>query len=293
MDGSVEKIILKISNLDNELSNVAQKLDMYKNELYFYSHISHLIKNVPSYIGSFNRDNKDAIILENLTRYNGMFNIDLNQNIDILLNVVKSAFNMHCKFYFPSANELIPVTRGLKKINEIGYYKELICEKFDKFCKNTVYLLTPAEITTLTYIYDNLDRIYDEVSEFPLNFCHGDLKSPNIFYKNNYEPIFLDWQYIHLNKGISDIVFLLVESVDFDPITVEVVLNYYYKLHNEKFELSYETYLRDVKNALCVFPFFVCVWFNSEDGDKLLDPVFPIRFLKNLMKYYNHFLIDT
>jgi thiamine kinase-like enzyme len=150
--------------------------------------------------------------------------------------------------------------------------------------------LTPDEMAKLTYIYDNLDRIYDEVSEYPLNFCHGDLKSPNIFYKNNYEPIFLDWQYIHLNKGISDIVFLLVESVDFDPITVEVVLNYYYKLHNEKFELSYETYLRDVKNALCVFPFFVCVWFNSEDGDKLLDPVFPIRFLKNLMKYYNHFL---
>ena len=48
--------------------------------------------------------------------------------------------------------------------------------------------------------------------------------------------------------------------------------------------------MKDLKNALCVFPFFVCVWFNSEDSDKLLDPVFPIRFLKDLMKYYNYFL---
>jgi hypothetical protein len=117
------------------------------------------------------------------------------------------------------------------------------------------------------------------------------LKSPNIFYKNDFEPVFLDWQYIHLNKGVSDIVFLLVESVDFDPITVDIVLNYYYKLCNERFNISYEKYIIDFKNALCVFPYFVCVWFNSEDGDKLLDPVFPIRFLRNLMKYYNHFII--
>ena len=43
------------------------------------------------------------------------------------------------------------------------------------------------------------------------------------------------------------------------------------------------------KNALCIFPFFVCVWFNSEQNDKLLDHVF-LRFLKNLMQYYNHYM---
>jgi len=48
-------------------------------------------------------------------------------------------------------------------------------------------------------------------------------------------------------------------------------------------------YSNSFKNALCIFPFFVCVWFNSESGDKLLDPVFPIKFMKNLMKYYNHY----
>ena len=48
--------------------------------------------------------------------------------------------------------------------------------------------------------------------------------------------------------------------------------------------------VEDLKNSLCIFPFFVCVWFNSEDSDKLLDNVFPLRFMKNLLQYYDYFL---
>ena len=177
-------------------------------------------------------------------------------------------------------------------VSKCIFYKELINSKFNNFIQNAFSLLTTTEQNILIYIYENIDKIYEAVSVFPLSFCHGDLKSPNIFYKNNYEAIFLDWQYIHLNKGISDIVFLLVESIDFDLITVEIVLNYYYKLYNENFTISYSKFIKDFKNTLCVFPFFVCVWFNSENRDKLLDPIFPIRFLKNLMKYYSYFLID-
>ena len=71
-------------------------------------------------------------------------------------------------------------------------------------------LLTPNNKRILTHIHNNFQQIIDESSTFPLTFCHGDLKSPNIFYKDNTEPYFLDWQYVHLNKGVSDIVFLLV-----------------------------------------------------------------------------------
>ena len=49
----------------------------------------------------------------------------------------------------------------------------------------------------------------------------------------------------------------------------------------------------DFKLSLCSFPFFVCVWFNSEDRDKLIDKTFPIRFMKNLMKYYHKYLDNS
>ena len=140
-------------------------------------------------------------------------------------------------------------------------------------------------------IYNNFKDKLDYASTFPLCFCHGDFKSANIFYRDNKEIYLLDWQYIQLNKGISDIVFLLVESINFDKKTADIVINYYYKLLQENSrEISFEEYINDFKNALCIFPFFVMVWFNSEDSEKLLDKCFPIRFMKNVLLYYTYYL---
>jgi hypothetical protein len=41
------------------------------------------------------------------------------------------------------------------------------------------------------------------------------------------------------------------------------------------------------------FPVFCMCLVNSEDSDKLLDPVFPIKFMKNLLKYYEFLNICT
>jgi HAD superfamily hydrolase (TIGR01509 family) len=291
-DKTEENIILKISNFDNELSKTAIKLNLYKNETYFYSSISSLINNIniPKFYGCFEKNNKDGIILENLYKYPGTFNINLNTNVDLLLKVVNNIFKMHNKLYFENSNDIIDSMKSLLTINKVTYYSELVNSRFNKFMQKNSILFTENNKTNLEYIYHNFNKILDEASTLPLSFCHGDLKSPNIFYKDNITPYFLDWQYIHLNKGISDIVFLLVESIDFDKFTVDIVIKYYYKLMIEQRKYSYEEYLKDFRNALCIFPFFVCVWFNNEDNDKLLDPVFPIRFMKNLLKYYDFYL---
>ena len=90
---------------------------------------------------------------------------------------------------------------------------------------------------------------------------------------------------------MSDIGFLLVESVEYDRRRATIVVDYYYELCKEyNPDLSYETYMFDFKCALCIFPFFVTVWFNSEDPDKLLDKAFPLRFMKKMLKYYDAFL---
>ena len=198
---------------------------------------------------------------------------------------------MHNKFYFENEEKIINSMKKLNKINDIKYYKDLINERFDIFINKNNKILSNEEINILTNIYNNFDNILNKSSQFPLSFCHGDLKSPNIFYKNNEVPYFLDWQYIHLNKGISDIVFLLVESLDFNSNTSDLCLKYYYSLLKENRNISYENFIEDFKNSLCIFPFFVIVWFNSEDQDKLIDKLFPIKFMKNVLEYYKYYLL--
>ena len=161
---------------------------------------------------------------------------------------------MHNLFYFDTENSLPELFKSLKKINQITYYITLVEQRFDKFVKKNKPLFYENDLKNLNYIYENFHNIINMASQYPLSF----------------------------------IAFLLVESIDFDKITVELVINYYYKLLNNNRKIDYKIFLNDFKNALCIFPFFVCVWFNSEDSDKLLDPVFPIKFMKNLLKYYDY-----
>jgi len=172
------------------------------------------------------------------------------------------------------------------------FYHNFVNQRFESFVEN-VKLFVP-DITIFKKIHKFFDPITKNLSSFPLSVCHGDFKSANIFYKDSEIPYLLDWQYLHVNKGVSDLVFLMVESIDFNENTVRMLERYYYQLNYENNrEYTYDQYLFDLKCSLCYFPFFVCVWFNSEDSDKLLDKIFPIRFLKNVVQYYHYYLDDS
>ena len=220
--------------------------------------------------------------------------MDLNKNVQELLKLVKAAHTMHSAYHFASAEELIAPMATLQKANQIDYYAQLVANRFDKFKARNHFFLQPEQLAKMCKIKESYSKILDAQSQFPLSFCHGDLKSPNCFYVKGEDPYLLDWQYIHLNKGVSDIVFLLVESVDYDERVVSLVENYYFLLWEEvDGSMTHEQYMFDFKCALCIFPFFVTVWFNSEDSDKLLDKTFPIRFMKKLMLYYDRYIDDS
>jgi HAD superfamily hydrolase (TIGR01549 family) len=301
-DNSSENIVLKINNTDNELSKTAVKMNLYENEINFYTNICDSIKSdiicVPKCYGAVSIDTagiRKGIILENLFKYKGLFNIDLNKDIVSLLNVVYEISKLHTKYYFKSILDLPLNLRNVTTPNELTFFKQLLSDRFEIFIEKNKLILKENEIKIMYTCFENYEKQVIQTSNYPLSFCHGDLKSANIFYKNidsnTYKPYFLDWQYIQLNKGVSDIVFLLVESIKFNKVKVELVLNYYYTIINEKLkDYSYDEFMTDFKNNLSIFPFVVCVWFNSEDNDKLLDKIFPIRFMKNLLEYYNYFL---
>jgi Ser/Thr protein kinase RdoA (MazF antagonist) len=86
------------------------------------------------------------------------------------------------------------------------------------------YLLSDKQLFIAEKIVNNFSKIQHNLSVNNLTLCHGDIKSPNIFYKeilkNEYIPYFIDWQYVSNGKGIQDIVFLMIESYDIDKVNI-------------------------------------------------------------------------
>lgn len=288
-----ENLILKINNTNNELSKTAEMLNLYYNEEYFYQHISsHINVNVPKYYGMVNiSDTRRGIMLSDLTTQKGVFNINLNNNIVELLSLVREASNMHSKYWFNNKTDIPSNMITVPIVNKIAHYSTLVNNRYSMFLKKNETILNDFEKKILNTCFANFANNVERASEFPLNFCHGDFKSANVYYANNMSPYILDWQYIQLNKGISDIVFLLIESIDYDERLVMTILNYYYYLITQTgIQYDYESMMNDFNLNLQIFPFVVCVWFNSEDSDKLLDKVFPVKFMRNMLKYYNRFL---
>ena len=289
---TVQSVVLKLNNDNNILSDTAKKLEMYKKEIKFYRDISPLINiNVPKCFYIIDNEKYKGVLLENLLEYNGKFDSDLNTNINKCFTVIKNICEMHSKFRFNSESEIILSMSDLKRVNQITHYYNLVNERYQKFQENVKFLIPESTLNIFNNIFKNFKKIGSKLSEFPLNFCHGDYKSPNIFYKSDKSIVILDWQYIHLGKGVSDLVFLLVESINFNEQMCDLLKNLYYKLYFEtNSDYTYKQFDYEFRLSLCMFPFFVCVWFNSEDLDKLIDSTFPLRFLRNLEKYYNYYL---
>ncbi|CAD7946711.1 unnamed protein product [Amoebophrya sp. A120] len=356
-NGDEQTVVFKISNFGNELSKVATQLDMYEKEGYFYEHLAEVVSatvSVPKSYGVIRKEERIGIIMEDLRVQPGVWNCDLNQDIQLLLNVTSAAFRMHDTYLFEKREDVIPSMANLVTPKQIVYYQELVKNRFPKFINRNGIFMSQKNRDACVKIAENYEKIAHLLSTFPLSFVHGDLKSPNIFYQkaglsgmmsssfansDKVEPVLCDWQYIHLNKGVSDIAFLLVESIKFDAKICNICIDFYYHLWKQKQHRSfsaptapagaaggpvstsngggatangvghsrssspsaagpsstpetsyYELYLRDFKLSLCLFPYFVMVWFNSEDSDKLIDKSFPIRFMKNLLDYYTFYL---
>ena len=113
-----------------------------------------------------------------------------------------------------------------------------------------------------------------------------------IFYKINgdsYDPVFIDWQYIILGKGVQDLVFFMIESFDTKKMSIykKIFKKYYYvSIIQSGIDYSKEDFEEDFINASYYFPFFVAIWFGTLNEDELIDRNFPNEFIKKLFNFY-------
>ncbi len=156
------------------------------------------------------------------------------------------------------------------------------------FKENWCSILTPEQIRIAESVKDDFVNIQQRLSQQPLTIIHGDVKSPNIFYnqEKSMSPVFLDWQYVAIGKGVQDMIFFLIESFDLEHILLyyPIFKGYYYAKLKEfgVVNYGYQEYCSDLHDAIRYFPFFVAVWFGTVPTDELIDKNFPFFFIQKL-----------
>jgi thiamine kinase-like enzyme len=237
-------------------------------------------------------------MMNDLRDDNTVINLDLNkESIEVSLNIINKLAQLHSSFWGKNTGGLN--YNGLKKhnerkdrINKANYIKDRI----ETFITKWKFILGDETMINLfRTIANNYNIIENELSEEPLTLCHGDVKSPNIFYKQNrnemggYEPYFIDWQYINYGKGLQDVIFFIIES--FSPEKTSDIYKlfceyYYVKLKEYGIEYNRELFEKDIRNSAYYFPFFVAIWFGTVDEDQLIDINFPYFFIQRLVNFY-------
>lgn len=297
-----EKIhcVLKMENSNETfLSTMSNELDLYNREYYFYDTISKYIPiKFPKPYGLIKDENFNniGVLLENLNTEDYKLNLDLNNEcIDVSFKVIESLALLHSKFWNKPINNHF---KELKKNTDIMFqpsWNIFIHSRWDIFKSKWFFLLSKQQLDIGQYIVDNFNIIQEKLSDKNLTFCHGDVKSANIFYKfikssNTYEPYFIDWQYIIHGKGVQDLVFFMIESFESDKMKLYKTLfkeYYYIKLvDNGINNYSKNDYEEDFKTASYYFPFFVAIWFGTMNEEELIDKNFPLEYIKKLFDFY-------
>jgi HAD superfamily hydrolase (TIGR01509 family) len=300
-----EEVIHCVFKYENDytssLTKMAYTLGLFDREYYFYESLSNYINiNIPRFYGII-RD-KDlltkGILLEDINRNNFKLGLDLNkENIDVSLKVIEECAKMHSFFWNKPLNNSFKL---LKKHNDNLFnpsWGKFIRSMYPEFIRRWYHIIPNNVFEKMNWIVDNFDNIQNELSLNNLTLCHGDVKSGNIFYKENtnqYIPYFIDWQYIAHGKGVQDIVFFMIES--FKKETIELygnIFKQYYYIKLKEFGIinySIDEYNNDFKNAICYYPFFVAVWFGTTPTDDLIDVSFPFLFIQKLIYFISKYL---
>lgn len=291
-----KETVLKLQNLHSEtnLAKMAKLLNLYEREYYFYDKIRpHINISAPICYGIIkNNGIPIGILLEHLKSPTFKINLDLNEeNINVSLKIIEKMANLHT-YFKGNALQKFP---ELKKNND-----KLFCPNWSNFIKDNWpvfknkwnFMLSTESIAKGERIVRKFSKIQELLSspDNNLTLIHGDIKSPNIFFRmTDYEPFFIDWQYIALGKGTQDLVFFMIESFD------KIVIKEYYQIF-KKYYLNFNNYSnddfeKDFTLAACYFPFFVAIWFGCLKNEDLIDTKFPTLYINKFFSFLD--LLDN
>jgi beta-phosphoglucomutase-like phosphatase (HAD superfamily)/choline kinase/aminoglycoside phosphotransferase (APT) family kinase protein len=285
--------ICKLENKrENGLSDMANAIQLYDREYLFYENIYPYVEvKVPTYMGTI-RDadlNRIGILMREVV--GAELSPDANtMRLGELLGIVDDLVSLHVRF---AGKGLCEKFKGLHTAAGAPYadfMAAFVRANVGCFVEKWRFMITEADIQMVVRAAEDYPRWAEQLSAGLLTLCHGDFKTPNMFYRRpEGEMILMDWQYVSEGKGVQDLVFFMIESLTPERFAelYPMLAGYYYERLREGLgsALAYKRaeYAADLEAALFYFPLFVAIWFGVTDPEHLLDKNFPFFFIKRFL----------
>jgi tRNA A-37 threonylcarbamoyl transferase component Bud32 len=313
-DEEDKRCVFKCEGMGND--PMARRLNLYEKEMLFYESVLPHLKcdlRVPRCISVVR--GSDASTSGVLLEYVDHARIGIDLNSEDLVDITKSILDRLANMHAASSTEesRLPYRWPLASFGSLpkGGLRDVLSKGADSFSWPVFVREKWPEfevrwgdkvVSVLKQSVDSYDDIEHRLHSGRQCLCHGDVKSANIFVEDaSNEPVFIDWQYASLGKGVQDVAFFLVESfeVEFASRHAREFIDYYYdrlQHHCEALSLapfyeSREDLYEDVRLSLSYFPVFVAMWFGTMPIEKLIDPTFPERFVGRLTRLIQLFEI--
>ena len=272
------------------LSEMSERLKLNEREMMFYDTLCHEVPmKTPLYIGLIQDEECKpmGVLLENLYHRSdgGQFELNLSQSSqEIIESIIDAMLQMHNYFWGRRLRENYSWLEYPRDFRHMSFF---VKQQFPAFEKRWQSTLSTEQMEMIRYGVDDFEDVQTRLSDGDLTLCHGDIKSGNIFFHGpQHIPIFCDWQYVGMGKGVQDLVFFLIESFDSSYMTQhqqEWIQYYYIDLDREGY--SWTEYYQDIKDAVCYFPLFVALWFGTLSEDELIDKTFPYTFIQRWVSF--------
>jgi beta-phosphoglucomutase-like phosphatase (HAD superfamily)/choline kinase len=295
-NGQIYHLVVKYESHESQtgLSIMSNRIRMYEREYYFYEYIApHINIRIPPFYGFVmdSSGNHNGIVLENMFEKAG-YRLNLNLNVEpihVALKVVEQMAKMHSLFWGKSLKIQFPRLYTYSDDVFCPFLSEFVNERRVAFESKWSSILTDTQNSQCSEIFNQYSEIQRKFTQGRhLTFIHGDIKSPNLFYDADNEPVFIDWQHCAIGKGVQDLAFFVLESFDIENVcnVLDVMKSYYYTkiIEYGVEDYSMEEYERDVYDAFRFIPFFTAVWFGTTSEDELIDKHFPYLLITKLFR---------
>ncbi len=236
-----QSVIAKFPTLSEGNRMVATTYNMYGREVMFYSRYADKVKlaSPACFYSVFDSETQNFVILLEDLGHLAIGDQVEGCSIDQARTILSSIAGLHASTWmakdFPDvvSHNNKAQHDGMVNAFQVGWPK--VVEKYPDLIPRSASILEKEMVPSI-------QSLLDSMTNGPICFCHVDVRLDNIFFKENDDVIFVDWQSIATSCPEQDVAYFIMQNIKPEVRAEDDLVAYYHSQltkHGINYDLDY------------------------------------------------------